>query len=412
MIDGDRIRKSIKQNVNLWIALWILLLLNIFMIIIFSKGFSMLALVFILMAAMAGAGVLKYLAEDASPEVNKISNLHQQKASELMEELKPLCDDIFTREINRAAEPVVEDYRKDITKGLSWLWEDGDEFVSQVEQGSEETKSMLQLINNLSDEKFKIIKNIKDSLTLLDNLVDQIRRSKDRDYDELEKCLAGRADRLKVDMEKEKSIFYDYINKLLIERIKAEDNIEDIGDYFNIYKLGEQFSAVMGKSLEMRLSSFQDSLVVELENLSANIVGRMQKSSLQLMNTFSQMEELISQLSTECRGESGVLLRRMGNLRDNIAELKEQAGEKLVTLAWQEILIEKRWHDIKEKLFSIRDQVNENVAEDVTEYIHGLLAEEIPGFAAISNSPENAVIYKSLVDAECVYRVYSGDNLP
>ena len=32
--------ESIKKNVNLWIILWFLLLLNIAMILIFSRGFS------------------------------------------------------------------------------------------------------------------------------------------------------------------------------------------------------------------------------------------------------------------------------------------------------------------------------------------------------------------------------------
>jgi hypothetical protein len=59
VFDEGRIRKSINQNVNLWIALWLLLLLNLFMIIIFSKGFSIIALALVLMAALAGTGVLK-----------------------------------------------------------------------------------------------------------------------------------------------------------------------------------------------------------------------------------------------------------------------------------------------------------------------------------------------------------------
>ncbi|MGI5921877.1 MAG: hypothetical protein ACOX6I_09105 [Syntrophomonadaceae bacterium] len=412
MINQNQIRESISQNINLWIALWVLLLINVFMVLFISRGFSVLLLIFFLTAVLAGTGVLKYLAENRKPRVSEIPGIYHDKTNALMKEIQPLCDDIFTREINKITEPVIEDYRQDITRGLSWLWEDADEFVDQVEQGIDETNSMLQLVNNLSDEKYKIVKNLKENLTLLNNLVDEIRRSKERDYEDLEQCLDSRYKRLQKDMEKEKSIFYDYIHKLLLERIKETDDSEDITEYFDVYKLGEQFSVVMGKSLEIRLAGFQDSLVEELENLSANIVGRMQKSALQLVNTLNLMEGLISQLSAECRGESGVLIRRVKQSGNRIAELKEQAGEKLVTLAWQEILVEKRWHDLKEKLYNITDQVRQNVAEDVIEFIQGVLKEEIPGCDSIAKSPNSALLYKSLIDAECIYRVYAGRNLP
>lgn len=411
-MNNSRIRSSIAQNVNLWIALWILILLNVFMVAFLTCGFSIMAVLAISISAMAGTGILKYMAENGSDTVKEISEIHEDDARNLMKEVRPLCDDIFTREIKRMIEPVAEEYKKDITQGLEWLWEDLDEFIEQVENSTDATHSVLQMMSNLSDEKYKIVRHLEDNIGQLTSLLEQNRKNKEIDYQDLEKCLSNRSDRLMREMEKEKDIFYEYIFKLLVERLRDSDEDEDITEYFNVYKLGEQFTAVMGKSLDMRLSSFQDSLINELENLSADIVGRMQKSTLQLANTFNQMEQMMEQLSNECRGESGVLLRRMDEVRNKVAGLKEQANEKLLTLAWQDILVEKRWQDIKEKLYMIRDQVMDNVGEDVIEYIKGFLTQEIPGFESTSSIRENAVLVKALIDAEAIYRVYTGNNLP
>lgn len=409
----NRLQENMVRNFHLWVSLWILLLLNLFMIYVFSRGFSIIAAIFFAVVAMAGTGLIKYWADNYTPwREDFITDKYNEKASELMEEVKPLCDDIFAREIERITDPVLESHRQDITKGLSWLWEEGDGFVCQVDKGIEETQAILQLLETLSEDKSSIVERLKEDLDLLLHLVEVIKLSKTQDFEDLEECLNSKADQLKLDMDKEKGFFYDYVFKLLVEQMKNYEDEEDIAEYFNVYKLGEQFSVIMGKSVEARLSGFEESLINELENFSADIVGKMQKNALQLLNTFNHLEELVDKIINESRSDSSLLVRRLTESRSKITQLKDQAQEILVTLAWQDILVERRWQDIVAKMFVIKDKVMANVGEDVINYMVNLLDDEIMDFNNISSNAETALIYKSLVDAEVIYQVYKGDNLP
>lgn len=109
--------------------------------------------------------------------------------------------------------------------------------------------------------------------------------------------------------------------------------------------------------------------------------------------------------------ESGVVLRRLYEYALQISELEEQAGEILVSLAWQDIMVEKRWGEIQEQLFSIKDQVVENTGEEVLQYIEErcsrifLVYRSCPGIQAMLS-------YKALVDAELIYQVYTNNRLP
>lgn len=407
----DRAKASIKANVNLWIALWILILVNIMMAVFFSKGFSLLGLIFFCILILLGCGLLKYVAENDT-EAEKVPDEVQEKLNSLMEEIKPLCEEIFTKELENIIQPVLDSHRKDFARGLSWLWENGDDFASQVEKGITEINTSVQVMHKLSDEKFQMVSNLKENVDVLIKLVEQIKERKRQDYEDLEECLHERTEYLRRNIQKEKEIFYEYISKLLLEQLKDQEDEEDILEYINIYKLGDQFKTLLHRSIEARMTGFEDSLVAELENFSADIVGRMQKSALQVTNLFGQMEETIDKLINECRGESNLLIKRLGDARSQIISFKEHSAEIMVTLAWQDIFVEKRWQEMKDRLFGLKDHVMENVGDDVVEYIVNILNEEIPGLSAVSPSSETAVIYKALVDAEAVYQVYTGKNLP
>lgn len=405
-------KESIKNNVNLWIVLWLLLLLNIMMILILSRGFSLWTVILCVVMMLMGSGCLGYIAESQEPETEQVPDELQEKVDSLMEEITPLCEDIFTRELNNIIQPVLDSHRKDFSRGLSWFWETGDDLALQIEKGAGEIRNALHTMSNLSDDKFKMVSNLQENVDILIKLVDQVKVRKEQDSIELDECLNDRAEHLKRTVQKEKEIFYDYIAKLLLEQIRNQEEHEDITEYVNIYKLGEQFQVILNKSVEARIASFEDGLIANLENFAADIVGRMQKSALQVMNIFNAMEETLDKLMNECKGESSVLLRRLGDAHSLITDLKEKAGEIMVTLAWQDIFMEKRWQDMEEKLFGIKDHVLENVGDDVVEYIVNLLNDEIPGFASVTPSAETAFIYKALVDAEVVYQVYINKNLP
>ena len=413
MFSIDSIKDSIKNNTKLWIALWILLILNISTVLALSKGFSFLTGFIIIIVAILGIRLIQNQAREVLVAEDVIPPEFKAELDAMMDEMKPLCDEIFTQKAEEVTSPIIENLNKDFTRGLEWLWEDENSFLEQIEECVSQTASILNLVDSLSDEKSKLAKQIQENLVLLNGIVSNMRRNKENSFLDLGDFLQGKVEELKKDTEKEKDIFYDYIYKLLGQQLKLqqEDEIEDISEYFNVYKLGEQFSVIMEKTLEGRLLSFQDAIIRELENFSADVVGGMQKNTLKLRNILQDISELLERLQNDYRGDNNLLFRRLAEAEEKIKEAEEKAADILVTLAWQDILVEKRWQDISEKLYAMKDRVLENVDSEVINYISSSLDNEIKEFSVISHNPENMVFYKSVVDAELIYQLYSGDKL-
>lgn len=405
------LRTSINKNPNLWTIVWILIVLNIFMLLALSSELSLLLVIVLTLLGLVGVGIIRSMAESSSAGNHKIPAEFKAKIDELMADIRPLCDEIFTKKIDEFIEPVLEGMNRDFSQGLSWLWEDGEQFIVKVDDGINQTASMLRLIDSLSDEKCRVANQLNIDIDLLRAVVKDIRNNKEKNFTELKELLQNKVDELRTGMEKEKDIFYDYIYNLVIEQVKNNESDIDITDYFDTYKLGEQFGVILDKSMETRMVAFEESITSELENFSASVVGKLQKNMLQLTNIFKEMIDLLDHLIDECKKESTLLLRRMNECRRQIEELQEQSGDIMITLAWQDILVEKRWQEIAEKLYIIKDKVLENVDEEVIKYMNEVVEKEIPGFTGFARTTETALFYKSLVDSELIYQLIIGDKL-
>lgn len=391
-------------------ALWVLVIINIFFFITFAKGFAVGFLILALLISVAGILYLKWLANRLAADKDLSAEIMAQ-ATELMERIRPFCDEVFVNEINRITEPILDTIEQDFTKGLGWLWENNDAYLAGLEQGITETKTVINLTETISgNARLENGKKLQEKLDKLMQIIDEIDRFKEKKQAELELHLQGKAQELERGMSKEKEIFYEYVEKLLIQQIKDTENGIDISDYLNIDKLGEQFSIVIEKSIETRLVHFKDSIIKDLENMSADIVGKMQKGALQLRNIFSDIGGLIENIMNECRQDIPST-RRLKDSYDIIIELKEQANNYLLTLAWQDILIENRWQDIQTKLFTIKDQVLANINDEVTDYIITILEENITHYSGMASRPELSLVYKACLDAETVYQVSEAENM-
>jgi len=337
----------------------------------------------------------------------------QVELDAMMEEMKPLCDRIFTQKVDEATTPIIENLDKDFTRGLEWLWEVANDFIGQIDECVSQTALVLNLVDSFSDEKSKLASQMQENLVLVNGVVVNIKKSKENSFQNLSGVLQAKVDDLKKETEKEKDMFYDYIYKLLGQQLKLqqEDKLEDIIEYFDVYKLGEQFSIIMEKTLEARLLTFQDMIIRELENFSADVVGGMQKNILKLHNILQDIVALLERLQNEYRGENNLLFKRLGEVIEIIKDVEEKSADILVTLAWQDILVEKRWQDITEQLYIVKDRVLENVDSEVVNYISSSLNSDIKEFSTVSHNPENMVFYKSVIDAELIYQLYSSDKL-
>lgn len=409
MLKSEKLKRSLAKNTGLWMAIWILGVLNIFAVLSIGQGYSNSKIVISVIACIIGVFTINRLASSFSNNQEISADVSRQLA-ELMARIRPFCDGVFDKEIERITEPILGEIEQDFSKGMVWLRENNDDYMRNLEQGTAETRVVIKLADGVDSSKMKIVGKIQAKSQQLLETIAEMEHMKDNDQEEIEKYLQNKALELKTGMEKEKEIFYSYIEKLLTQQLINSNDTIDISDYFNIDKLGEQFSVVIEKSIEARLGYFKDSITKDLEYMSADIVGKMQKGALQLRNIFSDIEEYIDLLIFDY-GEDVITIRRLQDSHNKITKLKEQANDFLLTLAWQDILIEKRWQDVEKKLFVVRNQVLDKVGSEVIQYTTTILNDTLPGYASLADNTETALIYKACLDAELVYQLSDSDNI-
>lgn len=380
-------------------------------IIALSRGFSLMTGL-ILTGILAGGSAILTSISRISPLEQALEPDIYHRVNSLMKEIKPVCNQIFDRNLDTLLQPLETDLQREFSRGLTWLWDEVDDFYDKVDKAAQQGRAIFQLIDVLKEDKVKLVRKLQGDINLILTAVQEMQNWREREQSEVNSWVNDKSTEFRHSLDKEKQYFYDHVYKMLVEQSRQTPDDEDMLEFFDVNKLGQQFGTIMNKSLSKRLENFQQSLVMDLENYSAEVVGRMQASTTQVFNLFGEVNTLLGLLLQTSRSEGGVLLRRLEGYQASIKKLEEQANEILVTLAWQDVMVTRRWQDIQEHLYLIKDKVEASVDESVTEYITGVLNEEIPGLDAMPRDSDTVSFYKALLDAELVYQVYNGDKLP
>lgn len=406
----DGLRESIRKNDYLWMAVWLLVVINIWFIIFLKQdSFNLLILLVFAMLAAAGIWGIKKLSA-AETLVQAPVTEYDLKIKDFIHDVRPLCEKIFEDEVSDLTRPIIEAIRNDFSTSLAWLWEETDDYVAQVEGVITRLKLLTTPLDSLNETKISLIQQLTTDCELLSTSVRNMHRSKEVSYMDLEEFLDNQVYVLKNDMEKEKEVFYDYINRMLSRLSKNKDDI-DIEEYFDADKLGQQFRVMLEKALEAIQMSFHDSVIRELENFSGDIVGQMQKNANQMFNAFQDIVEVLQHMKQENWDATNLSLRQLNECLYQSDGLREKSSEIMLTLAWQDILVEKRWQDMSERLFVVKERAKANVEEYVAGFISNRLNGDYQGFSAMANTMENSVLYKALVDAELIYELYKGEKI-
>lgn len=402
---------SLKQNPGTIMLMWALLLLNIMVIYGLIKGFTVTAVIVFAIICAMGILLISFLGK-INPENEQKHKQYQARLNNLMQEIRPLCDDIYERQLNNTIHTLQTNSYDEFARGLSWLWEQVDDFYLQVETEMTKGRTIYQFLNSINNSRIRLVQKVQRHQDEIDIILIKINNSREKYEHYLNNSIEKRIDSFKYSIENEKEYFYEYVYKLLSEQINFNNEDTDILEYFNINKLGEQFAVTITKSIDNRLTAFQELLVLDMENLSAEVVGSMQKYTMQLMNHFHEMQDGLEQLMDRYKIDETLPLLRISEYRDIVSQLHEKTGEILITLAWQDIMIERQWHEVQQKLLVVKDQVMDSIDEKIPTYIEEILKDEIPGFISLERTPENALFYKAVIDAEVIYQVFMGNKLP
>jgi len=402
-------KESIVNNHYLWMALWLLVLVNLYCFFLLSHGFSFWILAgFCLIGAMGILAIKRTaLGEVDSGEIEPAGD---PRIEELIREIAPLCDDIFDEEITEITSPLLNRVKNDFLASITWLREDCDEFISGVEDAIGRLHYIIKAGDSLNETRTKLVQEVTTKQEMLKMIIEDMRKDKDASFLDLDDLLQGKLSALQNDMAGEKEVFYAYIKRLLLRLMENQDNI-DIDEYFDVEKIGQQFRVMLGKAVESRLLGFQDEIIRDLENMSADIVGRMQKNTARLRSVFTDLEETVGKMKQENWEGTGLSARQVNETFNMVAQLNEKSEEILLTLAWQDILVEKRWQDMSDRLFSLRQQVMNDMDQSLVSIISARLADEIPGFGALAEGVDSVVFYKAIVDSEIMYQLYQNGKM-
>lgn len=404
------LRESIRKNDYLWMAVWLLVIINLWFVIFLNQEHFSLWLLLVCIA-MAGAGIwfIKRFSSYPGPDARPATEYDSQIA-DFMHEVRPLCEQIFQEEILELTRPAIDGIRADFSTSLAWLWEESEDYLAQVESIVARLKLLTTPLDSLNETKTTLVQQLQNDSELLSSVVRDMHHSKENNYLDLDEFLENQVYTLKNEMDKEKEVFYDYVNRLLSRLSKNRDDI-DVDEYFDLEKLGQQFRVILEKALEARQMAFQDSVIRELENFSADIVGKMQKNTNQMLNLFQDIVDVLERMKQENWDATNMSMRQLNECLYVTDGIREKSSEIMLTLAWQDILVEKRWQDMGERLFAVRERVKANVEEYLVSFISNRISEELPGFASMAHSMENVVLYKAVIDAEMIYQLYKGDKL-
>ncbi|WP_054693214.1 hypothetical protein [Syntrophomonas palmitatica] len=403
------IKESISNNNYLWMALWLLVLINFYCFLLLSQGFSIWSLLVFLITGSIGILIIKRISSISTnrEEVNIEQN---PRVDELMTEIKPICDDVFTDEINELTSPILNTVKTDFITSIAWLREDCDEFINQVEGVIGRFRYIINAGDSLSEGKSKLIQEVITKQEMLNIILEDMRKDKNSDLLDLDDFLQSQLSALQNEMAREKDVFYDYIKRLLMRLLENQENI-DVDEYFDVDKISQQFRVMLGKAVESRLAGFQDGIIRELENLSADVVGKMQRNTMRLHSVFKDLEELLGKMKQENWDGTSLSIRQLNEMYNTGIQLTERSEEIMLTLAWQDILVEKRWLEMNDRLFTIRQQVANEMDESLISIINTKLADQIPGFTALAESVDSAVFYKAIMDSEIIYQLYQNDKM-
>ncbi|QGU00196.1 hypothetical protein SYNTR_1602 [Candidatus Syntrophocurvum alkaliphilum] len=411
MFDIYRLRVSIVNNSYLWMSIWVLFMLNIALITFVYRGFEWTYFFLTILLVIAGLMIIKFIASLPLVTEQEIIEEVEVNVNDLMEQIKPICEDIFNRKVDNYMQLFLTNLQKEIIKGSEWLWQDYINFLQKVNEKSNGIRTTIQLVYSYNDERTKILESIENNNAYVIRLVNEVFSSREKAVNSIDRYLHKKSTELKQILEKEKEIFYGYVNELLIEQLNTQEEGLELIEYINIYTLGDQFNSIIEQSIESRMQEFENTINQEMEDHSADMVGQMQMTTSKLSSVFIDLEEDITTLLDMCKNESNLLIKRLEEKITDITELKDESSGLLVTIAWQDILLEKRWQDILEKIYKVKKMVFENLSPDVTEHIENYIIREIPVLYDLKTVPESILHYKLVVDTEVIYQIYNNNKL-
>ena len=166
---------------------------------------------------VAGMMFIFKIARSTPDEPDVDADLHL-RLQDLMEEIRPYCEEVYDKKVDRFLEPIEQDYQQRFSMGLSWLWEKVNDFYMQVEHSAQEGRSIFQLIDASNEDKMKMVERLQEGTHQVLAIMQDVQKRRFDDEDDIRKRLQTKTSEFRQSMEREKQYFYEYVYKMLLEQ--------------------------------------------------------------------------------------------------------------------------------------------------------------------------------------------------
>ncbi|MGE5417308.1 MAG: hypothetical protein ACM3UZ_11290 [Acidobacteriota bacterium] len=400
-----------KSNKKLYVAVWLLLSLNFFLIYNLNFHISFLSVLFFILLSAGGSGALIFLI-DKPRNSEKVHNDVAAKVAETMEELRPSCEQIFAVELEEKVRSVVEDASNDFSEGMDWLWQSGEGLKTTLYAGLTQVKNDIKALcgHFPHEEIMHGLKAMDIRVERLLEFINDVVRVQERDREDLEGMTARLVKELETRLSKEKDVVFSYLQNLLTTQITEE--FEHTGEMLvpKMDALTEQFRLFLDKSVESKMQKVESNISVKLENMAARVIGEVQSFVMNQINGINQLIELADRVMGE-RRISSTFVDKLTDMKQQLTQMRDDANGVLMSLAWQDMMVEKRWQELSEKLAQIQDSVADSVDSEVITGIRDNLSLDISGYGKLGNNPALQLACWKLVLAEIMYRALQTGKL-
>ena len=222
-----------------------------------------------------------------------------------------------------------------------------------------------------------------------------------KSLDELELYSSRQLKQVRESLENERKIVEQYLEKTLAAQMETGmvDNDDKLVPQLEL--MAEQFTVLITSSVDERVRQLEQVLADAVDELAAGAIGAMQKEALSQVNGLRQISSDVEKLWNRPRGPrerleaAGVILQ----------DLRKQVNDTLVTLAWEDVLIEKRWEEMLLRLEKVEQELLQNVEATRLAQARALLRQELHSFDLLTTEEYSSCL-KLFITAELMYDYY------
>jgi hypothetical protein len=376
---GPRISFN-EYGIWTYFIIWLLLVVNGFLVVYLNYGLPSYFILKFLLITCFGAVIIYYVVEQRKRKVRGVPPDIANVVDLNLTELTDACNAIYSLEIENRITPLLKNAEDEFKESLTFLWQNGEKLRRVLDEGLSQIKVEMQSFVHLFRQE-DLIPNYKAVMARLDSCLQTLNdaeRFQEKGAEELALIFRRLGSGFENRLNKEKDAAINYLQELLVSRIAEAPGANSQASP-GINLLTEQFRSLLVNGIQDKLPGLDDQVATALEDLATRVTGSIQNFGLNQLNGFIQMIEAVQRLAGEGR-KNNDLVARLNGVEEELNLIKDTTNDMLFSLAWQEIMLEKRWQQLNEQMAPMRENVLGSIEPAIQSSIQNTLERLIRGF--------------------------------